>query len=398
MPEGVMASGARAEARIRPQIRDLQVENIARLAHLAREIPDVITLWYGEGDQVTPAFIREAAKAALDRGETFYVPDMRGWPPLTVALAEYQTRLHGRPIGVDRSIITPSGMQAVYLAVQLIAEMGTNVVYLEPQWPNIRHAIHVVGAEPRPVALREEGGRWRMDLEAVKRACDARTRAIMFSTPSNPLGWTASAEELAALLDFGRERGIWIVSDELYNRLSFAGASAPSILALAEDEDLALSVNGFSKAWAMTGWRIGWLTHPPSVGPALAAMTQYINSGTASFIQAGALAALQQGEDFARATRDRCRAGVDIAYGILGPVNRIRLPEKPLGGMYVFFSVEGETDSADLCRRLLQEARVGLAPGWLFGEASRAHLRMCICRDPDELEEACRRVARMLAD
>jgi aspartate/methionine/tyrosine aminotransferase len=398
MPEGVMVSGARAEARIRPQIRDLQVENIARLAHLAREIPDVITLWYGEGDQVTPAFIREAAKAALDRGETFYVPDMRGWPPLTAALAEYQTRLHGRPIGIDRSIVTPSGMQAVYLAVQLIAEMGTNVVYLEPQWPNIRHAIHVVGAEPRPVALREEGGRWRMDLDAVRRACDARTRAIMFSTPSNPLGWTASVEELAALLDFGRERGIWIVSDELYNRLSFAGESAPSILSLAEEEDLALSVNGFSKAWAMTGWRIGWLTHPPSVGPALAAMTQYVNSGTASFIQAGALAALEQGEDFARATRDRCRDGVDIAYGILGPVNRIRLPEKPLGGMYVFFSVEGEADSADLCRRLLEEARVGLAPGWLFGEASRAHLRMCICRDPDELAEACRRVARMLAD
>jgi aspartate aminotransferase len=398
MPDGMTAARGPAEAHIRPQIRDLQVENIARLAHLARSIPDVITLWYGEGDQVTPGFIRAAAKAALDRGETFYVPDMRGWPPLTAALAEYQTRLHGRPIGVERSIVTPSGMQAVYLAVQLIAEMGTNVVYLEPQWPNIRHAIHVVGAEPRPVALREEGGRWRMDLDAVRRACDARTRAIMFSSPSNPLGWTASAEELAALLDFGRERGIWIVSDELYNRLSFAGDSAPSILALAEDEDLALSVNGFSKAWAMTGWRIGWLTHPPSVGPALAAMTQYINSGTASFIQAGALAALQEGEDFARATRDRCRAGVDIAYRILGPVNRIRLPEKPLGGMYVFFSVEGEDDSADLCRRLLEEARVGLAPGWLFGEASRAHLRMCICRDPGELEEACRRVARMLAD
>jgi hypothetical protein len=154
-----------AERHIRPQIRDLQVENIAKLAHLAREIPDVITLWYGEGDLETPEFIRTAAKAALDRGETFYVPDMRGWPPLTAALAKYQTRLHGREIGLDRSTVTPGGMQALYLAVELVAEMGTNVVYLEPQWPNIRSAVHVVGAEPRAVALCEEAGTWRLDLE-----------------------------------------------------------------------------------------------------------------------------------------------------------------------------------------------------------------------------------------
>jgi aspartate/methionine/tyrosine aminotransferase len=247
------------------------------------------------------------------------------------------------------------------------------------------------------VALREEAGTWRLDLEAVRRACDARTRAVVFSTPSNPLGWTASEAELRALLALGRERGIWIISDELYNRLSFDGESAPSILRIAGDEDLVLCVNGFSKAWAMTGWRIGWLTHPISVGPALAAMTQYVNSGTAAVVQAGALAALEQGEALARSTRDRCRAGVDIAYRILGPVNRIRLPEKPRGGMYVFFSIEGEHDSSSICRRLLEEARVGLAPGWMFGASSTGHIRMCVCRDPGELEEACRRIAAVLA-
>jgi aspartate/methionine/tyrosine aminotransferase len=392
-----MLNGPSAETRIRPQIRDLQTENIASLAHLARTIPDVITLWYGEGDQVTPAFIRQAAKASLDRGDTFYVPDMRGWPPLTAALAAYQSRLYGRPIGANRSTVTPSGMQAVYLGLSLLAEMGTNVVYLEPQWPNIRHAIHLLGAEPRPVALRLERGTWTLDLDAVRAACDARTRAIVFSTPSNPLGWTATREELAALLAFGRERGIWIVSDELYNRLAFEGEAAPSILEVAEDEDLALAVHGFSKAWAMTGWRIGWLVHPPSVAPAVAAMTQYMNSGTAAFVQAGALAALEEGEPVVAAMRARCRAGVETAYRLLGPVNRIRLPARPEAGMYVVFSVEGENDATALCRRLLEDARVGLAPGWLFGEAARGHLRMCICRDPAELEEACRRIAALLA-
>jgi aspartate aminotransferase len=386
-----------AETRLRPQIRDLSTANIATLVKLAGSIPGVITLWYGEGDQVTPDFIREAAKAALDGGETFYVPDMRGWPPLTAALAAYQSRLYGRPIGVERSTVAPSGMQAVYLGLSLIAEMGTNVVYLEPQWPNIRHAIHLLGAEPRPVPLRLERGGWSLDLEAVRAACDARTRGIVFSTPSNPLGWTASRDELAALLELGRQRGIWIVSDELYNRLCFAGEAAPSILEVAEEEDLALAVHGFSKAWAMTGWRIGWLVHPPSVAPALAAMTQYVNSGTAAFVQAGALAALEAGEPVVRATRERCRQGVETAYRLLGPVNRIRLPERPAGGMYVVFAVEGEPDATTLCRRILEEARVGLAPGWLFGESARAHLRMCVCRDPAELEEACRRLAALLS-
>jgi aspartate aminotransferase len=386
-----------AEAGIRPQIRDLEMQNIASLAHLARTIPDVITLWYGEGDQVTPEFIRDAAKAALDRGETFYVPDMRGWAPLIEALSGYQTRLYGREIGTDRSIVAPSGMQALYLGLSLVAETGTNVVYLEPQWPNIRAAIHLLGAEPRPVPLALERGAWRLDLDAVAAACDARTRAIVFSTPSNPLGWTASRDELAALLALGREKGVWIVSDELYNRLYFAGETAPSILEIAEPEDRALAVHGFSKAWAMTGWRVGWLVHPPSVGPALAAMTQYMNSGTAAFVQAGALAALEQGEPVVAAMRERCRAGVETAYRLLGPVNRIALPQAPPGGMYVFFAVEGEADATALCRRILEEARVGLAPGWLFGEAGRAHLRMCVCRDPGALEEACRRVAGLLA-
>ncbi len=255
--------------RIRAQIRDLETENIAELAVRAGAIEDVITLWYGEGDLVTPAFIRDAAKAALDAGQTFYVPDMRGLPALTEALSAYLTRLHGRDYPVARSTITPGGMQAVFLALEMIVDSGTNVVYIEPQWPNIRHAIHVAGGEPRPVALDYVDDEWRLDLDKLFAACDARTRAIMFSTPSNPLGWTASREELEALIDFSRRTGIWIVSDELYNRLSFHAETAPSVLQIAEPEDLVMSVNGFSKAWAMTGWRIGWLTHPPSVAKAL---------------------------------------------------------------------------------------------------------------------------------
>ena len=284
---------------IRAQIRDLHTETIANLALRAREIGDVIALWYGEGDLVTPAFIRDAAKAAFDDGLTFYIPNMRGYPPLNEALSEYQTRLHGQPIPVARTTVTPSGMQALYMALELMVDIGTNVVYVAPQWPNIHNAIHLIGGEPRPFALDFDGD-WKLDLDRLFATCDARTRAIFLSTPSNPTGWTATRAEMEALLEFSRRTGIWIISDEVYNRLYFDGGVAPSILQVAEDGDRVLSVNSFSKAWAMTGWRVGWLTHPSGIADQLGAMTQYINSGTSGPMQAGAVRARPRASRWSR--------------------------------------------------------------------------------------------------
>jgi len=380
---------------IRAQVQDLRTENIARLAVRAKALGDVIPLWYGEGDMVTPAFIREAAEEALDAGRTFYVPNMRGAEGLNAALSEYQTRLHGRPIAVDRTTVTPGGMQALFLALEMLVDVGTNVVYVEPQWPNIHNAIHLVGGEPRPVALKFDGD-WKLDLDALFSRCDARTRAIFLSTPCNPTGWTASAGEMRALLDFSRERGIWIISDEVYGRLYFEGEVAPSILQVADDDDRVLAVNSFSKSWAMTGWRIGWLTHPVALADHIGAMTQYVNSGTAAFVQAGAEEALRHGEGLVAEIRQRTKRGLDLAYEALGSLNRVVLPPKPKGGMYAFFSLDGEPDANAACARILEDARVGLAPGHLFGEVSRPFLRMCVMRDETELGEALERMVAAL--
>lgn len=376
---------------IRAQIRDLHTENIAALAVRARELGGVIPLWYGEGDVVTPAFIRDAAKAALDDGQTFYIPNMRGAEPLNEALSDYQTRLHGRPIGIERTTVAPGGMQALFMALELVTDLGSNVVYVAPQWPNIHNAIHLIGGEPRPVALDFDTD-WRLDLDKLFARCDARTRAIFLSTPSNPTGWTASPAEMQALLDFSRRTGIWIISDEVYGRLYFDGPVAPSILQIAGDDDRVMSVNSFSKAWAMTGWRIGWLTHPAGVAAQLAAMTQYINSGTAGVIQAGAVAAIRQGEPLVAEIRERIKTGLDLAYDRLSQIPGVILPEKPRGGMYAFFAMEGEADSRAACARILEEARVGLAPGYLFGDASRAFLRMCVFREKEQIQTALDRM------
>ncbi len=381
---------------IRPQIRDMQTESIADLAVRARELGDVIALWYGEGDMVTPAFIRDAAKRAFDDGLTFYIPNMRGYGPLIEALAEYQTRLHGRSIALNRTTVTPGGMQGIHLAIALLVETGTNAVYLAPQWPNIHNAIHLAGGEPRPVPLGFDGD-WRLDLDRLFDACDARTRAIVLSTPCNPTGWTASREELEALLAFSRRTGIWIVSDEVYNRLYFDGPAAPSILQVAEGGDRVLSVNSFSKAWAMTGWRVGWLTHPSGVADQLGAMTQFVNSGTSGPLQAGALAAIRDGEPLVGEVKARIKTGLDLAYTTLSKLNSVILPKKPVGGMYAFFSLRGEADARRACSAILEEARVGLAPGYLFGTSSTAFLRMCVCRDEAQLAIAMERMASALA-
>ena len=376
---------------IRAQIRDLRTENIAVLAARAKALGDVIPLWFGEGDVVTPPFIREAAKAALDDGETFYIPNMRGYGPLIEELSKYQSRIHGRSIPVERSTIAPGGMQALYLALTLLVDVGTNVVYVAPQWPNIHNAIHLVGGEPRPVPLGFDTD-WRLDLDKLFAACDARTRAIFLSTPSNPTGWTASREEMQALLDFSRRTGIWIISDEVYNRLYFDGVAARSILQLADDGDRVLAVNSFSKAWAMTGWRLGWLTHPSGVADQLAAMTQYANSGTPGFVQAGGAAALRDGEPLVAEIVGRIKAGLDLTYERLGEIPGIILPEKPRGGMYAFFALDGQPDAREACTMILEKSRVGLAPGHLFGASSGAFLRMCVFRDIAQISTALDRM------
>lgn len=384
-----------ATARLRPQVQDLVSENIASLAAEAGPLDGMIPLWYGEGDLPTPTFVRDAAKQALDAGRTFYVPDMRGNAELVAALSAYQTRLYSQHIGTDRTTVQPGGMQAMLAALGLVCDLGTNVVYVEPQWPNSHHCIHLLGGEPRPVPLRLNDAGWRLDLDRVFARCDARTRAILFSSPANPTGWTATRAELQTLLDFSRDRGIWIIADEVYARLFWAADAAPSMLEIAGPEDLVLCVNSFSKAWAMTGFRIGWLTHPASVSARVSALTQYMNSGSPDFIQVAAAAALNGGEAFAATMRDRCHAGLTLAYERLGQSPLFRLPPMPEGGMYAFFRVDGWPDSRAACVDVLRRARVGLAPGALFGETASAHLRMCVARDPQQLSTALDRLAAL---
>jgi aspartate/methionine/tyrosine aminotransferase len=379
---------------IRPAIRNLASNGIAQVAGLGLGDPDIVPLWFGESDLVTPRFIRDAAKQALDDGKTFY-SGQRGIPQLRHALRDFHKRTLGVDIAFERISLPGAATLAMVTALQCLIEKGDNIVIVSPIWPSIFEAAIVAGAEVRYARLEEDWqtSRWHLDLEKLLGQCDARTKAIFVCSPGNPTGWVMTREEQKTMLDFARKRGIAIISDEVYGTLVFDGSvHAPSFLQIADAEDNLFVVNSFSKPWAMTGWRIGWLTHPSGVADQLAAMTQYINSGTPGMVQAAALAAIRDGEPLIEEIRGKVKAGLDLAYDKLPQIPGMILPEKPRGGMYAFFALEGEADARAACARILEKARVGLAPGYLFGDSSRAFLRMCVFRDIEQVRTALDRM------
>lgn len=388
---------------IRKDVLDLEQNGIGKVSWSALGEPDVIPLWFGEGDLVTPAFIREAAKQALDDGRTFY-NNPRGLPELRRAVADFHRRTLGVELGIERISMPGAATLALVTALQCLIRAGDNVVMVSPLWPSIFQAAEVVGAELRFCRLAEDwpAGSWRLDLDRLFALCDGRTKAIIVNSPNNPTGWIATREELAAILDFARWKGIAIISDEVYGTLVYDGRShAPSFLEIADPDDEVFVVNSFSKPWAMTGWRIGWMVHPPALDEAMKVICLANNTGPTVFAQYGALAALSpEGDAFRKVMLDRCRAGRDVVEAFLAGQNRMRWM-RPEGAFYGFLEIEGLHNSLDFACALVREGRVGVAPGSAFGppedRASDRCVRICFAQDPDRLRLGLDRLGQAVA-
>jgi aspartate aminotransferase len=269
-------------------------------------------------------------------------------------------------------------------------------------WPNTGGMARLVGAQVRSVRMDHgagtgEMGGWTLDPDKVVAAMDARTRAVFFASPGNPTGAMVPLQTQRALLETCRKRGVWLIADEVYNRLAYGRNAAPTILDIAEPEDRLIVVNSFSKSWAMTGWRLGWMVHPPSIGPTLAMMTQYTTSGVSTFLQHAGAAAIREGEPFVTWMRDYCEAGMGVVCDALEQMPRVKLGPRPQAGMYAFFEIDGMPDSRAACLDILAKTSVGLAPGHFFGPGSNGFLRACVCRKPEVLAEAMARLAPALS-
>lgn len=387
-----------------PPFRDavisIERNGIGRVSALGLGNKDVIPLWFGESDLPTPPFIRDAAKRALDEGKTFYTYS-RGIPELREAIAVWTERHYGVRLDVERISAPGSSMMCVNIALQLCLNAGDNAVIVAPIWPNIFNVVRQMGAEPRLVRLDPPAERdvWSLNLERLFATCDARTRAIFVCSPGNPTGWMISQAEQSALLDFARSRGICIISDEVYGPLVYDRPHA-SFASICTDEDPVFIINGFSKAWAMTGWRAGWLVHPKRVGAWVAELANIDNTGIATFVQWAAVAALSDGpgDAFIRDMVARCRRGRDLAGRFIDQNNRMRWA-KPEGAFYGFIAVDGVTDSLSFASDLVTRHRVGVAPGSAFGlgdPENEAFIRICFAQDADLLEQAMGRIAGAL--
>jgi aspartate/methionine/tyrosine aminotransferase len=355
--------------------------------------PDTDFLCFGESDVAAPAVAHAALYAAMEAGQTRYA-DVRGLPQLREALAAHLSALHA-PIEEERVQITGSGMAAVNVAMAALLRPADRLVHITPAWPNSANAARLRHAqvEEFPLTDRAAGG-FSLDLGRLADRMRG-ARALFINSPSNPTGWTAGIDELRAILAICRENGAWLIADEVYSRLVYDGTGqAASVLDTAAPDDRVLVVGSFSKAWAMTGFRIGWLVVPRGTRDRFTELVEITHSGVAPFVQAAALAALAD-EPFVARFRAYCAAGRALTTQALAGLNRVRFAAPP-GAFYAFLGIDGLADSLDFALRLVEDFGVAVAPGSAFCAGGEGHLRLCFAQSPARLERALSRLHQAL--
>ncbi len=360
------------------------------VARIAFATPDVDFLCFGESDQPSPVSATEAGIAALRAGDTRY-PDVRGLPALRSALATYLSDLHARPVAESRVQVAASGMAAVTIALAATVQAGHRVVLHSPGWPNVGNAVRLRGAEVQELDLTiKPDGSFALDLNRLD-ATMAGARAFILNSPNNPTGWTASLDDLHAILAIARKHDAWVISDEVYSRLVYDGsAAAPSLLDVAGPDDRVIVCNSFSKTWIMTGWRLGWLVVPEGTRDLFTELVEAIHSGVAPFTQQAGIAAIADTAVVDR-FRAHCAQGRALAGAALSGLNGVRYAA-PVGAFYAFVGIDGLTDSLDLAKKLVTRHGVAVAPGIAFGPAGEGSLRVCFAQSAATMERAMQRL------
>jgi aspartate/methionine/tyrosine aminotransferase len=372
---------------------------IRELAEIAMSMDGVLRLYFGESNLPTPEYIKHAAVRAMENGFTFYTENA-GLPSLRRAIAQNYAALHRVELDpASEIVVTASGVQALNLAVRCVLDPGDEAIALTPAWPNGSSSIMMANAAVRQIAHPLCCERYHVDFDALEAAVTPKTRLLLYTSPSNPLGWVAADEEQQGLLDFARRHHLWLLADEVYDRLYYAGARlgdpVPSILRKATRDDAVMVVHSFSKSYCMTGWRVGWLVARRDVTAKATQLNEFIVSHAPTFAQKAGETALAEGEEELVRMLERLKENRDLCLESLRGVPGVTVP-KPDGAFYLFPKLEGLTDSFAFCRRLLEETRVGLAPGVAFGVGGEGSFRICYAAERSILEPAMERLTRFL--
>lgn len=387
---------------MRTIIQNLEESKIREVANAGMGRADVLPFWFGESDEVTPDFIRQAAIDSLQRGETFYAHNL-GLPELRDAISAYMGVLHG-PIASDRLVVTSGGVNALMLAVQALVDAGDDVVAVTPVWPNLTAQPAIMGANVRCVSLKPVGGAWMLDLNGLLKAVTPRTKLLIINAPNNPTGWTLTRAEQEQIVAHCRTTGTWILSDEVYERLYYepsAKVCAPSFLDVTHPDDRLLVVHSFSKSFLMTGWRLGWMVVPPGLTRQIGKLVEFNTSCAPVFVQRAAIVALQRTLDVTPRVLAHLKQCRDTLVPVLQALPGVEVAAAS-GGMYAFFRLAGHEDSLATAKRLVLEAGLGLAPGAAFDASAGAQagrwLRWCFAsKDPQRLVQGVERLKAWLS-
>jgi hypothetical protein len=357
----------------------------------------VFKLYFGESNLSTPEFIKRAAQKAMADGHTFYTENA-GLPSLRQAIARYYAELHGVELDpATEMMVTASGVQALSLSIRCLLNPGDEALVLTPAWPNGVSIIQMANANAREIPQPLSAGRYSIDFEALESAVTPRTRFLLYTSPSNPLGWVATEQDQERLLEFTRRHGLWLVADEVYERLYYpVGAkAAPSILTKCNREDAVAVIQSFSKSYCMTGWRLGWLVARKDLIARASKLNEFMVSCASSFVQKAAESALLWGENFLASMVCRLRENRDFCAAALSKMPGVTLPV-PDGAFYLFPRIETAEDSFEFCKQLLLATKVGLAPGVAFGAGGEGSVRICYASEKAILEEAMARLKLFL--
>jgi aspartate aminotransferase len=384
--------------RLAERMRDLGTETAFEAAARARALEatgvDVIHLEIGEPDFDTPANIREAAKRALDDGWTHYGPAL-GLPQLREAIAADMAARRGIPVDPANVVVTPGAKPIMYYAIMALAGPGDEVIYPDPGFPIYESMASFVGARPVPIPL-SEAHDFRLDVDELRSLVTDRTKLIIFNSPANPTGGVLKKADLEAIAAIAIERDIVVLADEIYGRIIYEGAHH-SIAALPGMAERTIVLDGFSKTFAMTGWRLGYAALPPALVPAFSRLIINSVSCTSAFSQIAAVEALTGPQADVEAMVEEFRARRELIVAGLNAIPGIRC-RMPHGAFYVFPNIAGTgLTGGEFADRMLYEAGVSVLSGSAFGRVGVDHVRISYANSRENLQRAVERIAEVLA-
>lgn len=375
---------------------------LAQVQKLAATGRDIVSLGIGDPDFDTPPNVREAAKRALDAGRTHYGPSA-GIPALREAVAAYLTRSRGVEFSPEEVVITPGGKPIIFNTIMALAEPGDEVIYPNPGFPIYESVINFAGAKPVPMAL-VESREFRLDLDQLRRSVNPRTKLIILNSPNNPTGGVLSRADLEAVAEIAQENDAWILSDEIYSEFLFEGQHT-SITQVPGLKERTIVLDGFSKTFAMTGWRMGYGAMPAPLAEKIAQMNTNTVSCTATFVQDAGVEALENAWDSVRAMIAEFRARRDMAVEELNRIPGISCV-KPQGAFYAFPNITeacrllGLKSAEEFQHTMLYDGNIAVLARSNFGVRNEGedqeYIRISFATSMELLREGLRRIRHVI--